>query len=88
MSPVQSKGSRALVAAAALAVLIGLGAGAFAIRSTNAESKVAAAAGKSAPQALPVAVAVIEEREVVDVGRVLGPARGGRARRRALARCR
>jgi membrane fusion protein, multidrug efflux system len=65
MSPVQSKGGRAFVAAAMLAVLVGLGAGAFAIRSTSAESKAAAAAGKAAPQALPVPVAVIEEREVV-----------------------
>ena len=65
MSPVQSKRGRVLFTAATLAVLIGLGAGAFAIRATNAESKGAAAAGKSAPQALPVAVVVIEEREVV-----------------------
>jgi membrane fusion protein, multidrug efflux system len=64
MSPVRSRGGRALFAAATLAVLVGLGAGAFAIRSTNAESK-AAAPFKAAPQALPVPVAVIEEREVV-----------------------
>lgn len=65
MSPIQSKRGRVLFAVATLAVLVGLGAGAYAIRSTNAESKAAAAPFKAAPQALPVPVAVIEEREVV-----------------------
>jgi multidrug efflux system membrane fusion protein len=65
MNPAQSKGGRALLAAAMLAVLVGLGAGAFAIRSTNAESKAAAAADKAASPPLLVPVAVIEEREVV-----------------------
>ncbi len=65
MSSIQSKRGRVLFAVATLAVLVGLGAGAYAIRSTNAESKAAAAPFKAAPQALPVPVAVIEEREVV-----------------------
>jgi multidrug efflux system membrane fusion protein len=65
MSPIQSKRGRALFAAATLAVVIALGVGAFTIRSTNAGSKGAAAAGKAAPQALTVPVTVIEEREVV-----------------------
>jgi multidrug efflux system membrane fusion protein len=65
MGPVQSKGGRALFAAATLVVLVGLGAGAFAIRSTTAESKTAAAAGKAAPQALPVPVAAVEVHDVV-----------------------
>ena len=64
MSPVQFKRRRAAFVATTLAVLVALGAGAYAIRSTSAETKAPAASGKSAPQALPVPVAVIEEREV------------------------
>src|SRR6185295_15514186 len=47
-----------------LAALVALGAGGFALRSTGAESKAAASAGSSAPQAMPVPVAVVEEHEV------------------------
>jgi multidrug efflux system membrane fusion protein len=64
MSSVQFTGRRTLLAAATLAVVVALGAGAFAIRSTSAETKAPAAASKGAPQALPVPVAVIEERAV------------------------
>ena len=63
MSSVQFTGRRTLLVAGTLAVLVALGAGAFAVRSTSAQTKPAAA-GKAVPQALPVPVAVIEEREV------------------------
>jgi multidrug efflux system membrane fusion protein len=63
MSSVQFTGRRTLLVAGTLAVLVALGAGAFAIRSTSAQTQPAAA-GKAVPQALPVPVAVIEEREV------------------------
>jgi membrane fusion protein, multidrug efflux system len=52
---------RGVLAAAILVALIGAGAGAFALRATTAHTKPPAAAQ---PQALPVPVAVIEEREV------------------------
>ena len=56
---------RSLVAAATLAALVAVGAGAFALHSIGAESKSAAAAqAANAPQAMPVPVQVIEEREV------------------------
>lgn len=64
MSPVQFTRRRGLIAAATLAALVALGAGGFALRSTGAESKAAASAGSSAPQAMPVPVAVVEEHEV------------------------
>src|SRR5687768_4965244 len=64
MSSVQFTGRRTLLLAGTLAVLTALGAGAYAIRSNSAETQASAAASKGAPQALPVPVAVIEEREV------------------------
>src|SRR4051812_2139745 len=65
MSTVQFIRRRSLVAAATLAALVALGAGAFALRSTEAESKAAAAQGVNAsPQAMPVPVQVIEQQEV------------------------
>ena len=64
MSLVQFTRRRGLIAAATLAALVALGAGGFALRSTGAESKAAASAGSTAPQAMPVPVAVVEEHEV------------------------
>jgi multidrug efflux system membrane fusion protein len=65
MSSVQSVGRRSVLAAAVVVVLAGVGAGAFALRSTGAESRAAATQGVNAPpQALPVPVQVIEQREV------------------------
>ncbi len=64
MSSVQFAGRRTLLLGATLAVLTALGAGAYAIRSNSAETQAPATAPKGAPQALPVPVAVIEEREV------------------------
>jgi membrane fusion protein, multidrug efflux system len=61
MTSVQLIRRRGLLAAATLAALVALGTGAFALRSTGAESKAAAAAQ---PQAMPVPVAVIEQHEV------------------------
>src|SRR4030095_8797219 len=61
MSSVQSIGRRSAVAVAVLVALVGAGAGAFALRSTGAETKAAAAAP---PQALPVPVAVVDQRDV------------------------
>jgi multidrug efflux system membrane fusion protein len=61
MSSAPSIRRRSLLAAAVLAALIGAGAGAFMLRPTSAESK---AATPAQPQALPVPVAVIEQREV------------------------
>ena len=64
MSLVQFTRRRGLIAAATLAALVALGAGGFALRSTGAESKAAASAGSTAPQEIPVPVAVVEEHEV------------------------
>jgi len=65
MSSARFTRRRSLVAAATLAALVALGAGAFALRSTDAESKAAAAAqGVSAPQAMPVPVQVVQQQEV------------------------
>jgi len=66
MSTVQFIRRRSLVAAATLAALVALGAGAFVLRSTEAESKAAAAAqGVNAPpQAMPVPVQVVQQQEV------------------------
>jgi len=66
MSTVQFIRSRSAVAAAILAALVALGAGAFALRSTDAESKAAAAVqgASAAPQAMPVPIQVIEQQEV------------------------
>jgi membrane fusion protein, multidrug efflux system len=60
MSSVQSIGRRSVIAGAVLVALLGVGAGAFALCATHAESKAAAAQ----PQAIPVAVATVEEAEV------------------------
>src|SRR5678815_4742266 len=65
MSSARFTRRRSLVAAATLAALVALGAGAFALRSTDAESKAAAAAqGVNAPQAMPVPVQVVQQQEV------------------------
>lgn len=64
MNPVQLTRRRGLVAAATLAALVALGAGGFALRSTSAETKAAAGAGSTAPQAMPVPVAVVDQTEV------------------------
>ncbi len=64
MSSVRFSRGGAVFLTATVAVLAALGAGAYAIRSTGAETKAAPPAGSAAPQALPVPVAVIEQREV------------------------
>jgi multidrug efflux system membrane fusion protein len=64
MSLVQFSRRRAVFVTATVVALAALGAGAFAIRSTSAETEAGASASNGAPQALPVPVAVIEEREV------------------------
>ena len=64
MSSVRFSRGRAVFLTATVVALAALGAGAYTIRSTGAETKAAPAARTAAPQALPVPVAVIEEREV------------------------
>jgi multidrug efflux system membrane fusion protein len=55
---------RIQIVAATIAALAVFSGGAFYLVSSNAETKPAAAMAKAAPQALPVPVAVIEERQV------------------------
>jgi membrane fusion protein, multidrug efflux system len=62
MSSVRFSRGRTVLVTATVAALVALSAGAYAIHSTGAETT--AAPSEAAPQAMPVPVAVIEEREV------------------------